>query len=47
MTAKIFSEYLIDLDFKMKERNWKIALVLDRCTAHPKIDGLKNTELFF
>lgn len=47
MTGEIFTEYVTTLDRSMGHQRRKIALVLDNCTAHPKVNGLKNVELFF
>lgn len=47
MTTEIFTEYLKKLDSDMIKQKRKIALILDRCTAHPNLNTLKNVELFF
>ena len=47
MTAAIFEMWVKTLDSQMRKSNWSIALVLDNCTAHPKVKGLMNIKLIF
>ena len=48
MTADIFRDWLKKFDRKMTIHLRKVALVLDKCAAHPKnVVGLKSTELLF
>lgn len=48
MTTDLFREFLFSLDKKMKHQNRKVALILDRCPAHPRnINNLTNVELYF
>ena len=47
MTAAIFETWVKKLDSQMRKRNRNIALVLDNCTAHPKVEGLTNIKLIF
>jgi len=47
ITTEIFTAYLRKFDSEMVSQGRKIALVLDRCTAHPNLSSLKNIELFF
>jgi hypothetical protein len=47
MTSELFTEFVRSLDQQMQSKNRKVALILDRCPAHPKVAGLKNVELFF
>lgn len=46
MTGDLFREYLQSLNESCKRKNRKVALILDRCTAHPHVD-LSNVELIF
>ena len=47
MTAAIFKMWVKKLDSQMQKSNRNIALVLDNCTAHPKVKGLTNITLIF
>ena len=47
MTSDIFTEFVRSLDHQMKYQNRKVALILDRCPAHPRITGSTNVELYF
>ena len=47
MTAAIFETWVKKLDSQMRKSNRNIALVLDNCTAYPKVKGLKNIKLIF
>ena len=47
MTAAIFKTWVKKLDSQMRKSNRNIALVLDNCTAHPKVEGLMNIKLIF
>ena len=47
MTGDLFTEFVRSLDQKMKCQNRKVALILDRCPAYPRIMGLTNVEMFF
>ena len=47
MTRDLFERWLRDFDRSMDSRNRKVLLVLDNCSAHVRIDGLKATELLF
>jgi len=46
MTSSIFEQWLRKWDRTLMIENRKIALVLNNCTAHPKI-FLQNIELVF
>lgn len=47
MTAAIFKEWVQHFDQLMFCQKRKVLLTLDNCTAHPRIDNLKATELLF
>lgn len=47
MTAATFTSWLEEFDKKMHMSGRKVLLVVDNCTAHPKVDSLKATELLF
>jgi len=47
MTSKIFTEYVQNLDSKMSNQGWKIALVVDNCAAQKDIANLKALMLVF
>ena len=47
MTMDLFQKWLRDFDCSMDSMNRKVLLVLDNCTAHVKVDGLKATKLLF
>lgn len=47
MTAATFTSWLEEFDQKMHMSGRKVLLVVDNCTAHPKVDSLKATELLF
>lgn len=41
MTSEIFTEWAQKPE-KMLKKKRKIAMIIDNCTAHPKIAGLKS-----
>ena len=43
----LFEEWVRELDNQFEKENRKIALIIDNCTVHPEIGGLKATDLFF
>ncbi|GBO42947.1 Tigger transposable element-derived protein 4 [Araneus ventricosus] len=47
MTSSIFEELLRCLDKQMTIKHRKIVLVIDNCTAHPEIKGLKSITVEF
>lgn len=47
MTGEIFITWVKQLDKKRKKKKRKIALVIDNCSAHPKIPGLQYKEIVF
>ena len=47
MTADFFEKWLRDLDAKFLAQNRKVAMIVDNCTAHPRLDDLKAMELIF
>lgn len=47
MTRDVFTPWVKKLDSKMTTRGRKIALVLDNCTAHPDVQGLRSVKLVF
>jgi hypothetical protein len=46
MTSEIFTEFLQNLNKKMRLNDRKIALIIDNCSAHPSIP-LSNVKLIF
>ena len=47
MTAAIFEMLVKKLDSEMRKSNRNIALMLNNCTAHPKVKGFTNIKLIF
>ena len=47
MTSQLFEEWLKNLDKQFSAPKREIAMVVDNCPAHPKIDDLKAIELIF
>ena len=47
MTAKLFEEWVRQLDQKFSAANRKIALTIDNCTVHPDVEQLNSIELIF
>lgn len=48
MTSEIFVKFVRNLDRKMHSEGRQVALILDRCPAHPaNIGGLTNVVLYF
>ena len=47
MDSTLFEEWVRELDNQFEKENRKIALIIDNCTAHPEIGGLKAIDLFF
>ncbi|XP_067826762.1 tigger transposable element-derived protein 3-like [Heptranchias perlo] len=47
MTATIFVEWLKDFDQEMKRQRRNVALLLDKCSAHPSNVTLQNVKVFF
>ena len=47
MIAAIVKTWVKKLDSQMRKSNQTIALVLDNCTDHPKVEGLMNIKLIF
>ena len=47
MTSQMFEDYLRTWDCKLTKQKWRIALVIDNATCHPKLDDLVNIELVF
>ena len=47
MDSTLFEEWVRELDEKMEKDNRRIAVIIDNCTAHPEIGGLKTIDIFF
>ena len=45
MTSAIIEEWLRKWDAKLTRHNRKIALFIDNCSAHPRVQGLQSIEL--
>ena len=43
----LFTKLMKEVDRKFTSQDRKIALIIDNCSAHPKVDGLKALELIF
>ena len=47
MNSEIFEEWVRKLDRKFRADNRKIALIIDKCPAHPSISNLTNVQIIF
>ena len=47
MTSEIFKKWLTKLDKRFLRENRKVAMVIDKCPAHPTMTELKAIELVF
>ncbi len=47
MTSAIFEKFVRELGAKMRRKKRRIALVLDNCSAHPKVPRLENVQLVY
>ena len=47
MDGDLFTKWVKELDRKYAAQDRKIALIVDNCPAHPKVDGLEAIELIF
>ena len=47
MTSGLFTDWIQDWDKQLRRENRKILLLVDNCSAHPKVQGLTNIELRF
>ena len=47
MDSMLFEEWVRELDNQFDKENRKIALIIDKCAAHPEIGRLKAIDLFF
>ena len=47
MNSGIFEEWIRDLDEKLEEESCKVALIVDNCSDHQKIGGVKSVQIFF
>ena len=47
MDRKLFEEWLRELDRKFAFEGRNVAFVIDNCPAHPHIDNLKASKLYF
>ena len=47
MTGKLFIKWMRSFDAAMAKAKRKVLLVVDNCTAHSHVAGLKATELLF
>ena len=47
MDSTLFENWVRDLGNQLEKENWKFALIIDNCTTHPGIKGLKAIDLFF
>ena len=45
--STLLEELVRELDSQFEKENRKIALIIDNCTAHPEIGGLKAIDFFF
>ena len=47
MTSSLFTEWIEEWDKQLRRERRKILLLVDNCSAHPRIPGLTNIELHF
>ena len=47
MTSEIYDEWLRKFDRTNKAQNRKVALIVDNCPAHPIVENLTNTTVYF
>ena len=47
MDSTLFEKWVKELDNQFEKENQKTTLIIDNCTTHPKIGGLKAVDLFF
>lgn len=47
MNSFLFDEWVKELDKVFERENRKVVLIVDNCTAHPSVEGLKAIELVF
>ena len=47
MTSGLFTEWITSWDKELRLQKRKILLLVDNCSAHPKVQGLTNIELRF
>ena len=47
MTSDIFKSYMKNLDFEMRQKQRKIAVILDNCSSHRVGDDLTNITVYF
>ena len=47
MNSDLFTSWVQSFDAKMHRQRRNVQLIVDNCPAHPKISGLKSTELMF
>ena len=47
MTSDLFEMYIRKIDRQMLREKRRVAIILDNCTAHPRLAGLHSVSLFF
>jgi hypothetical protein len=47
MTSALFREYILTFNAKMKAEKRNVALIIDNCPAHVKVESLSNITIFF
>ena len=47
MDGDLFTARVKEIDRKFAAQDRKIALIVDNCSGHPIVDGLKAIELIF
>lgn len=47
ITSDLFTNWLRSLDRKFYHQKRKVAMIVDNCPAHPKVQGLKAIKLIF
>ncbi|XP_065684412.1 tigger transposable element-derived protein 4-like [Hydra vulgaris] len=47
MTGDLFTEWVMKLDSFFRAQDRKVALLVDNCSTHPRIEGLCNISLIF
>lgn len=47
MTSTLFREFVLSMNSKMSNLKRHVALVIDNCSAHPKMEPLTNVTVFY
>ena len=47
MDSVLFEEWIPEMNTKFTKEKKKVALIIDKCPAHPTINNLKSIKLIF